>query len=573
MSGLLPGPPLETVLARASDIGDVLPHLHERALQRVGGVCSLLFEYDPRNGWLLLTSASRATPHAGAAWTPAEEERLVIDEAFRQHAPTYVPALQRQMPDLWARIETTSALLLPLSRGVDRTGLLIVGFDDVPPPLSANAEVIDLANAFQTTIELFRLRRNQTIRENVRQLLDEFCDGLSATSDIRAGLETFCRRANSLFRADRTSIWIHDRHARNLVMRFSSDPARLAPAAWVASDDAVAPAATAMRRRRADMAPGNDEGRRSIAVPLRGYRRALGALLIDGVAVEPGGELDALDRADELARQLSSTIETAQLIDGIAAVRAERGRRAQAPSPPEAREGSDQSARLAALGQLVAGIAHELNNPLQGVLGHLQLLRATRAWPKPLRREMRTICREADRAADIVRNLLVFAGSEGLLRRSVSMNTLLRKVAALRQRHCRARQIEIACDLALPLPRVEGDPLLLHQALFNIVMNAEQAIDSSRRPGRIVLATRFDASTDRIVASVRDSGPGIREDALAHIFEPFYTTKDIGQGTGLGLSLAYGIVREHGGTIAAANHPEGGAVCTIELPALRRRHD
>jgi len=572
MSGLLPGPPLETVLARASDIGDVLPHLHERALRQLGGVRSVLFEYDPRNGWLLLTSALGSALHAGGPWSPAEDERLVIDEAFRQHAPTYVPALQRQMPDLWTRLDTTSALLLPLSRGVDRTGLLVVGFDDAPLPWSASTDATDLANAFLMTIEFFRLRRNQSIRESVRELLDEFADGLSATSDIRAGIETFCRRATSLFRADRTSIWIHDRHARNLVMRFSSDPARLAPGVWVASDDAAAPAATAMRRRRADMAPGTDDGRRSIAVPLRGYRRALGALLIDGIAVEPGGELDALDRADELARQLSNAIETAQLIDDIVAQRAERGRRAPAPSVPEGREGSDQSARLAALGQLVAGIAHELNNPLQGVLGHLQLLRATRAWPKPLRREMRTICREADRAAAIVRNLLVFAGSEGLVRRSLSLNTLLRRVAALRQTPCRARQIEIVCDLALPLPRLQGDPLLLHQALFNIVLNAEQAIGSSREPGRIVLTTRFDASTDRILASVRDSGPGIRGDALAHIFEPFYTTKEIGQGTGLGLSLAYGIIREHGGTITAANHPEGGALCTIELPALRR-HD
>jgi two-component system NtrC family sensor kinase len=224
--------------------------------------------------------------------------------------------------------------------------------------------------------------------------------------------------------------------------------------------------------------------------------------------------------------------------------------------------------RLPALGVFVAGIAHELNNPLQGVLGHLELLRATGAFPKQLRREVQTIYREADRAAKIVRNLLVFAGSRRLSRRRVSLNAVLQKVVALRHDACRALDIEIVRNYDDRLPRVQSDPLLLHQVFLNMVMNAEHAIAAAGMPGRIEITTRTAESGDRIIATVRDSGAGIPPDELTRIFEPFYTTKEVGKGTGLGLAIAYGIVHEHGGEISAANAPGGGAIFTVELPAL-----
>jgi signal transduction histidine kinase len=214
----------------------------------------------------------------------------------------------------------------------------------------------------------------------------------------------------------------------------------------------------------------------------------------------------------------------------------------------------------------VAGIAHELNNPLQGVLGHLELLRATGAFPKQIRREVQTIYREADRAAKIVRNLLVFAGSRRLARRAVSVNGVLQKVLALRSEACRAQNIELVRHYDDKLPRVQSDPLLLHQVFLNMVMNAEHAIAQTGRGGRIEVTTQAGPGRKSITATVRDTGTGIAEDTLSRIFEPFYTTKEVGQGTGLGLAIAYGIVQEHGGHIIAANHPEGGAVFTVDLP-------
>src|ERR1043166_9542799 len=186
------------------------------------------------------------------------------------------------------------------------------------------------------------------------------------------------------------------------------------------------------------------------------------------------------------------------------------------------------------------------------------------ASPKHLRKEGGTIYQEADRTAKIVRNLLVFTGSRRLARRAVSLPPILQKVVALRSAACRASDIEVVRHYDQKMPRVQSDPLLLHQVFLNIMMNAEQAIASLGKPGRIEIASKKEG--DRIVTTVRDSGPGIPEEARSRIFEPFYTTKEVGKGTGLGLAIAYGIVQEHGGEIHAANHPEGGAMFTVELP-------
>jgi signal transduction histidine kinase len=214
----------------------------------------------------------------------------------------------------------------------------------------------------------------------------------------------------------------------------------------------------------------------------------------------------------------------------------------------------------------VAGIAHELNNPLQGVLGHLELMRAGTRLAPSVRGDLRLVYREADRAAKIVRNLLVFAGSRRLQRRRISLNAVISRAVALRIPNARQAGIEIVRSYD-ELPRVLGDPLLLQQAFLNIVMNAEQAIAAhSDRGGRIEVRTFHDRERGRLVTEIRDTGAGIPADVLPRIFDPFYTTKDVGQGTGLGLAITYGIIQEHGGEITARTPPDGGALFRIELP-------
>jgi signal transduction histidine kinase len=156
----------------------------------------------------------------------------------------------------------------------------------------------------------------------------------------------------------------------------------------------------------------------------------------------------------------------------------------------------------------------------------------------------------------------------------VSLPPILQKVVALRSAACRAASIEVVRHYDPKLPRLQSDPLLIHQVFLNILMNAEQAVTATGRAGRIeISATRTE---HHLVTTVRDTGDGISEEALSRIFEPFYTTKEVGKGTGLGLAIAYGIIQEHGGQIHAANHPEGGAMFTVELPVrsgARATHD
>ena len=155
-----------------------------------------------------------------------------------------------------------------------------------------------------------------------------------------------------------------------------------------------------------------------------------------------------------------------------------------------------------------------------------------------------------------------------MARRRLSVNAVLSRAVVLRGPACRASGIEVIRAYDDRLPRVQGDPVLLQQALLNIIINAEQAVGDTGG-GRIEVRTTFEPSRDMIVATVRDTGAGITPEVLPRIFEPFYTTKDVGKGTGLGLAIAYGIVQEHGGEIHAANHPDGGALFTVELPVER----
>ncbi len=226
-----------------------------------------------------------------------------------------------------------------------------------------------------------------------------------------------------------------------------------------------------------------------------------------------------------------------------------------------------QSERLASLGQFVAGIAHEMNNPLQGVLGHLELLIHASEASRPVRSTLRRIHHEADRAAKIVQNLLVFTGSRRMKRVRLRVDRVLSRALASRAAALKLGAIEVTRRTGEAVPSVEGDALLLQQALLNILTNAEHAIRSTSAPGRILAAVHGSPDGLRVRISIRDSGPGIPPGALPHLFDPFFTTKDVGQGTGLGLAITYGIIQEHGGTIQAADAPGGGAEFTIDLPA------
>ena len=310
--------PLASLLAHSAKAVDLLPHLHQHALDATGGVCSLLFQHNPRNGGLQATSAFALEALRFDPWQPAADEAELVADAFEQGAPILVTDAAHQTPELAARLGTRAALLLPLVRGTERVGLLAIGFQ-TPPSMSAlEQNAVETADAFLTALELVHYRQREELQRDVRELLDEFRASLAATLSLAAGLDIFCYGANRLLGADRTSVWVHDRRVRQLVLHASSDTGDVVRGVRVSSDDTSAPAAIAMRHARAEVVPQPDEAVTAlVTVPLKGTRRALGTIVLEGVRVEMGGELDLLDRADELGRQLSSAIENMQLLDDV----------------------------------------------------------------------------------------------------------------------------------------------------------------------------------------------------------------------------------------------------------------
>jgi len=520
-----------------------------------------------------------------------------------------------------------------------------------------------------------------SLHRRIQELLLGFSRGISASLSVAGALESLCAEVNDLFGTRRVSVWIHYRRARELALSGSSDRAYAATATRVLTDSDTIPARGLRLDSPQFLAPGPDDERILVA-PLRGWRRALGTVVLEGEPrdLEEGPFVDAIY---DFGRQFSFALENVQLLEEVIqqrrlledtfnslidlvvvtdnsmrvvqmndafAARVGNSRPAVIDRPlsdlvnPDIAEwvaASDtvskttdpaqpslpvtsvrtrqitddrlggifaatvtplinhegeptgrvlvarditaqvqleterealrgrlaQSERLASLGQFVAGIAHEMNNPLQGVLGHLELLIDTSEAAKPVRPTLRRIYQEGDRAAKIVRNLLIFTGSQRMSRHRLRLDRVLARALASRAASLRRNQIDVMRHHE-ETPRVSGDSLLLQQALLNILINAEHAIAAQGQPGQIrtVITSVNEGKTVRL--TVEDSGRGIPPDVLPRIFDPFFTTKDVGEGTGLGLAITYGIIQEHDGTIHAMNLPGGGARFTIELPGI-----
>ncbi|HXW55631.1 MAG TPA: ATP-binding protein [Candidatus Cybelea sp.] len=223
-----------------------------------------------------------------------------------------------------------------------------------------------------------------------------------------------------------------------------------------------------------------------------------------------------------------------------------------------------QTEKMAALGQLVSGVAHEVNNPLAAIVGFTDLLLENRDVPASAKEELRVILQEAERTRVIVHNLLSFARQKPPRREPLEVNSVLQQTVRLRTYDFANHGVEIREHYQRDLPIVLGDPHELQQVFLNILNNAYDAVHEAKRPGKIEIETS--AENGRIDIAFRDNGPGISQPD--RIFDPFFTTKEVGKGTGLGLSICYGIVRAHRGEIIAANHPDGvGCTFTIHLPA------
>ena len=528
----------------------------------------------------------------------------------------------------------------------------------MPPP-----SMVPTPRGFQQRLEACGLAfaRPPELRTTMPQALAAMADEAAALTD-----------------AARVTIWLHDRRARELWLAARSGHRPVTPTR-IAADETSEPPALGLSLERPVQLPTPHAS--LIVAPLRGWRRALGTIVLENASPSELTADETLDLASHVARHLSRTIENIQLLDEV--VRQHRllhdcfdslvdlvivtdphsavvqmndaarrltanGEPFGAPlasiagseiaawigSPTEmtaepavsgpaagrarcrtftgsplggtvvvtvttltsvdmtnmgrvivARDVTEsrrleaerealqarlaQSEKLAALGQFVAGVAHEINNPLQGVLGNVELLLRS-STDAGQRADLRRILHEADRAAKIVRNLLVFSGVRRTVQRRLTVEGLISRVLTGRRASLAERNIEVIRRHPDRRPSVLGDALMLQQAILNILVNAEHAIADAATSGRIEISTELGAGGRMVVTRIRDSGPGIDGAVLSRIFDPFFTTKDVNKGTGLGLTIAYGIVKDHGGTLLAANPPDGGAQFTIELPVAER---
>jgi len=222
-----------------------------------------------------------------------------------------------------------------------------------------------------------------------------------------------------------------------------------------------------------------------------------------------------------------------------------------------------EAKRLATLGQLAAGVAHEINNPLGGITVYAHLLCEDLAAEDPRTGNVSKIINEADRCKKIVKGLLDYSRQTSIQKESADVNSVLDAAVSLVAQQEAFRKIAVKRNLAAELPPVKVDISQIEEVFTNVLLNAAEAMGGK---GEISIRTFLSGGGTRLLVKISDTGPGIPHDSLEQIFEPFFTSKEAGHGTGLGLAISYGIVENHGGTILAENNPTGGATFTVELP-------
>jgi PAS domain S-box-containing protein len=638
---------------------DLLPELHRRLLEATGGIRSVLLRQSSNGDYKAISG--RGFADLGDAWLTGPAS-TAMDQLIAAGTPRTIQG--DTVASLATRLGGGCVLIVPVGPARSRTALAVGLTEASVAPIDRAAHV---ATGFAAALEIAGLQHEMRLHRRLRELLLLFSQGASSTLNLATALETVAIEITHLLGASGATVWLHDRRARELELAAASD-ASVATGTRVSTEDAAHAAASGLRLDQPRLTDG------LLIAPLRGWRRALGTLVITGVDAGDLDEAQLVDFAHELGHQLSVGIENVQLLEetlrqrrlledtfnslvdlvvvtdrdlkifqvneafasrvGVSRLETighplrefvandtanlvETADPIQGPpaggaqpiedarlggtflltaTPLISQDGQTlgrvlvarditrqtrlekerealrarlaQSEKLASLGQFVAGIAHEMNNPLQGVLGHLELLMDTSVQARPVRRDLRQIYLDADRAAKIVRNLLVFTGSHRMVRRRVQLDRVVTRILASRSASIKRNGIEIKRQQGRHLPPVLIDPLLLHQALLNILINAEHAVANATVPERrIEITTETDAARERVSVTIRDTGPGIAAEDLPRVFDPFFTTKEVGQGTGLGLAITYGIVQEHAGTITAVNAPGGGAMFTVELPA------
>jgi len=410
-------------------------------------------------------------------------------------------------------------------------------------------------------------RAEDEIRRRNRELyvLNNIAVAFNQSFDLDEILQLIMLQMVELFSTDTASVYLFDEETSTL----SKKAAYGHRSSWaVESENVVMPAEfiAMLKAQHTEIIDQQHQIHLPVvlrrAVELEGLRSWLWVVLwrkekILGVLATSSRAIRDFTRSEQgvmvaVGRQLATTIEKVQLYNETRKAY-EDLRRTQ--------EQLLQSEKMSAVGQLISGVAHELNNPLTAILGYTQLLENEKLEPR-VEEFIQKLRKQAQRTQKIVQNLLSFAREHKPKRVHVDLRSVLEDTIALRDYDLKVNNILVERDFDPVLPSVIADPHQLEQVYLNIINNAADAMMEGGRGGHLHI--HIAAENGNVITAFHDSGPGFYD--AKHVFDPFYTTKGVGKGTGLGLSICYGIVKEHGGEITARNHPSGGALLEIHLP-------
>jgi signal transduction histidine kinase len=566
-------------LVRSLDLKEITETIAVKALEVSGADGAILFRYDPHDRVLIAMSRAGAISDTlvsglalpigqGASGASVAKGQAVFTSLDEDDPAVPFP---REVVQRMREEGLRSVLAIPLAGHTGEVyGALSVFYLRAREFTSADVELLS-AFGTQASVAIGNGRAFDQLARRARhdEKLYDFAQHLLSVTAEQEIREATMRLTRDALGADIVGLFLLDSAAGEclrLEAGLGWQPGTVGTLTMLPSTDSLA-GYTLLKKRLVQVDDLAAERRFAVPAHLTAHGVRSGVAVPLGIRDQPVGVLAVYYRAprrltDEEGRVLGSVAHHAALALEKAQIYAEL--QARLRELQQTQDQLIQADKLKALGTLLSGVAHELNNPLSTILMSAQLLRSNNALPDAARDRAGSIESECGRASRIVRELLAFARRRPPERRPVDANDVVRDALQLHAPDLTLKQVRVVTELAPTLPRISADPYQLQQVLLNLFTNAAQAMSTNARDG--VLTVRTAESERGVIIVVEDNGPGIPAEHMRQVFDPFFTTKPVGEGTGLGLSLCLGIVDAHDGRMTVENVATSGARFVIELP-------
>ena len=563
-------------LNRSLEPARVAEAVAAKALDLSGAAAAMLFRLD--------VDARLVHPVASAGSVSPDLARLLVlpvgqgaaGTAIAQGRPVWTADLQGDttlafpsaVAERMAAEGLTAVVALPVTFSSGTTfGALSVAYREAREITDSDLELLEAfgaqaAAALETARAFDQLSRRAThdagLHEFTQRLLEATDEEVIRSASVRSTMNLLGADAVALFVADRKAGELH------LASGLGWSAGIVGQQRLPLSDDSFA-GHVVVHKTALMMEDLGDERRFPIPAYLTSHGVKSGLVVPLGVRQEPVGVLAAYFRVprrftEEESRVLATIAEGTAL--AIERARSTVDQQENLERLQDTQAQVMQADKLQALATLLSGLAHELNNPLSTIQLSVQLMKRNQSLPENVRKRMDAMEDECDRASRIIRDMLVFARRKPPEKRLIDVNEVIRGTLTAQEVEF-ADKIHVVTEIA-ETPQIMADAHQLQQVLLNLFTNARHAMVGQRGHG--TLTVRSAMRGGQLVIEVEDDGPGIAPENLGRIFDPFYTTKSTGEGSGLGLSLSIGIVQAHGGTIQVANVPPTGARFVVLLP-------